>query len=64
MVREVIEDAACAVHPVAAGHALTVKENVFALGGSGEIGFGDDSGCHGPVELNANLCDIYTTEDR
>jgi hypothetical protein len=40
MVREVIEDAACAVDSVAAGNALAVKENVFALGCFCEIGFG------------------------
>jgi hypothetical protein len=31
VVREVIEDAACAGGSVAAGHALAIKEDVFAL---------------------------------
>jgi len=40
MVREIIEDAARTGGTVAAGHALAVKEDIFALGCSGKIGFG------------------------
>ena len=53
MVREVIEHAARAVDPVAAGHALAVKEDIFAFDGPAEIGFGHHSGRHVPVERGA-----------
>jgi hypothetical protein len=50
MVREVIEDAACAGSAVTAGNALAGKGNVFRFQSAGQIAFGDDAGRHVPVE--------------
>src|SRR5262252_7722715 len=50
MIREVVEDAACTVHTVAASNALAVKEHILRLKRAAEIRFGHNARRHVPVQ--------------